>query len=67
MSGSDFLNDNSLMIKVLEDRYDKMANYCQVKMDEQDWHGVMDAAVDIREILAELEIRKHLERYSKDQ
>lgn len=31
-----------------------LVKYCQMKMDEGDWHGVADAAMDIREIEARL-------------
>ena len=38
----------------LEKRYERMKDYLQLKFDEGDWHGVMDAAADIREILIEI-------------
>lgn len=28
-----------------------MQQYCDHKRDQEDWHGVMDAAADIRELL----------------
>ena len=33
-----------------------MIAYLRLKLDQQDWHGVADAAMDIREIVARLEI-----------
>lgn len=37
------------LIKLIESRK-TMITYLQLKMDEQDWHGVADAAMDLREI-----------------
>lgn len=42
-------------IQVLEERKEKMKTYLLLKVDEQDWHGVSDAANDIREIESALE------------
>lgn len=33
-----------------------MIEYLKLKLDQEDWHGVADAAMDIREIVAKLEI-----------
>jgi len=38
----------------LEGRFEKMRVYLDLKVNEEDWHGVADAAMDIREIAAEL-------------
>ena len=38
----------------LESRLQRMKDYLQLKFDEEDWHGVADAAMDIREIVSEL-------------
>ena len=39
-----------------------MISYMIDKMQGQDWHGVMDAAADLREIDAKIEVfRDHLE------
>ena len=43
-------------IEKLESRFNGMQNYLNLKFDEEDWHAVMDASADIREILAELKI-----------
>lgn len=32
--------------------------YCQLKLDDGDWHAVQDAASDIRELAAKLELLK---------
>lgn len=34
------------------ERYLIMVDYCKMKVQEKDWHGVCDAAMDIRDILA---------------
>lgn len=31
-----------------------MKNYLQLKVDEEDWHGVQDAASDLRDIDVEI-------------
>jgi hypothetical protein len=50
----------SQQIKKLEGRLDKMKEYLQLKYDEEDWHGVADAAMDIREIVAEIKCLKKI-------
>lgn len=37
----------------LDERRSKMIQYLLLKVDEQDWHGVADAAMDLRDIDAE--------------
>lgn len=49
-------------IKALDKRFDGMREYLQLKVQQGDWHGVADAAMDIREILAE---KKGLEDYKE--
>lgn len=44
------------MKEILEKRLDRMKNYLLLKYEEGDWHGVADAAMDIREIIAKLEV-----------
>jgi hypothetical protein len=34
-------------------KIDGMKHYCMLKYEHEDWHGVMDAAADIRELVAE--------------
>ena len=36
-----------------------MLAYLKAKVDDADWHGVMDASADLREIEAELKGLKH--------
>lgn len=38
-----------------------MVEYLKLKVEEQDWHGVADAAMDLREIEVELQFTKELE------
>lgn len=42
----------------LEKRLEGMKKYLMLKFEEEDWHGVADAAMDIRELIAELEAYK---------
>lgn len=44
----------SYKISSLEERKDMMVKYMKLKMQEEDWHGVADAAMDIRDIESEL-------------
>ncbi len=39
---------------ILEQQRAVLKDYLQVKMDEEDYHGVADAAMDIRDIDSEL-------------
>ena len=34
------------------EQYQIMVEYCKMKVDQGDWHGVSDAANDIRELIA---------------
>lgn len=38
----------------LKEQVEGMKKYLLLKFHQEDWHGVMDAAADIRELLAEL-------------
>lgn len=38
----------------LENKKSKMVDYLTMKVQEEDWHGVADAAMDIRDIESEL-------------
>jgi hypothetical protein len=39
---------------ILHKRKAVMVSYLRMKADEEDWHGVQDAASDLRDIEAEL-------------
>jgi hypothetical protein len=44
------------VIAELQKRKAGLIAYCQIKLESGDWHAVQDAASDIREIEAKLEI-----------
>lgn len=46
----------SSRINSLEEKKEVLVNYLKIKTKEEDWHGVADAAMDIREIVSQLEI-----------
>lgn len=41
----------------LEERKDLMITYMKLKMEEFDWHGVADAAMDLRELEVEIRLK----------
>lgn len=51
-------NEIDLLTKQLE----KMKSYLLLKYEISDWHGVADAAMDIREIEAKLSILKAIKQ-----
>lgn len=46
----------------LTKRRDGLIEYLRMKLDAGDWHAVQDAASDIREYDAQLELLEELER-----
>lgn len=42
-----------------------MIKYLRMKVDEEDWHGVADAAMDLREIEIEIKCYKTDEKEKK--
>lgn len=44
----------------LQKRKEGMVRYLLLKVDEEDWHGVADAAMDIREIEAQIYLLEEL-------
>lgn len=44
----------------LNDRKIVMVAYLEQKMDEEDWHGVQDAASDLRDIESEIKAWKEI-------
>lgn len=50
------VNDKEKQIEFLIHSKSVMISYLRTKMDEHDWHGVCDAANDIRVIEAKLEV-----------
>jgi len=47
-------------INVLQKRRDSLVAYLGMKIEAEDWHGVADAAMDLREIDAELSVYRSL-------
>lgn len=43
----------------LEHSIQTMREYCWMKGEADDWHGVMDAAADLRELLVEKRVLEH--------
>lgn len=41
-------------LKKYQERKEQMIAYLKLKLEEQDWHGVQDAASDIRDIESEM-------------
>lgn len=44
------------VIMTIDEKIELMKKYLMLKFQEQDWHGVMDAAADLRELMVE---KKH--------
>lgn len=49
-------NNDPKLIDALLHRKRLLIAYAQSKIDDQDWHAVADAMMDIREICAKLEV-----------
>ena len=51
--------DNKLKLELTEElaslfeQKQRMVDYLKLKLSQEDWHGVADAAMDIREIISE--------------
>jgi len=43
-----------------ESEKQQMKEYLRLKFEVEDWHGVADAAMDLREIEAEIKILKNI-------
>lgn len=44
----------------LEEQIEIMIQYLRLKLQNRDWHGVADAAMDIRELEAKLSLQKQI-------
>lgn len=44
-----------------KERKEFMISYLKLKVEEQNWHGVADAAMDLREIEVELSFKQQME------
>jgi hypothetical protein len=54
------VNDVNKAIGDLNKEIDGLTDYMKLKMQQRDWHGVADAAMDIRELEAQILILKGL-------
>lgn len=51
--------DNKLKLELIAElaslfeQKQRMVDYLKLKLSQEDWHGVADAAMDIREIISE--------------
>ena len=52
---------HSEKIAYLEKKIAGMTQYLLLKVEEKDWHGVADAAMDIRELEAKLGVYRNLD------
>lgn len=43
-------------IEKLKLNVERMKDYLRLRLDMEDWHGVQDAASDIRELVAQIKI-----------
>ena len=56
------VEDLSEAISVLKSRREIMRGYLSLKIEESDWHGVADAAMDLRDIESELKAFRAVEK-----
>jgi len=54
--------DVQIRLHQLEHRITLMITYWRLRMDMSDWHGVMDAAADLRELETERRVLLGLEK-----
>jgi hypothetical protein len=53
-----------IMIQELEKQIQQLIQYMNVKISQRDWHGVADAAMDIRELEAKIQVYRNLIEHS---
>lgn len=51
----DDASQRALRIRELELNRPRLIDYCQLKLDAEDWHGVQDAGSDLRDLDSELD------------
>lgn len=56
----DEITEIHYQISILNDQLSTMKEYIKLRLSLEDWHGVMDAAVDIREIACQIKILESL-------
>jgi hypothetical protein len=49
-------------IHALEKKRERLHEYAKMKLDDHDYHGVADAAMDLRELDVEIRLRRDLLR-----
>ena len=55
------IRDIKLQINTIEARRNLHIDYMHAKIQDSDWHGVADAAMDIREYEAQLYVLRQVE------
>lgn len=50
-----------IKIEKLDKKKEGLVKYLLLKVEDEDWHGVADAAMDIREVEAQLWLLKELQ------
>ena len=48
-------------IKILDNNRDSLIHYARMKIDQEDWHAVADAMMDLRELDAKLQTLRERE------
>jgi hypothetical protein len=54
-----FLNLTEEKVRLTREKLG-MTEYLKLKLEQEDWHGVVDAAMDIRELVAKLDLLEEL-------
>jgi len=52
------------MLEILLRQKKSMVEYLLLKVEQEDWHGIADAAMDIREIVAKISILEDIKKAS---
>lgn len=52
--------DYTLQIETLESKIQNLVQYINMKITLRDWHAVADAAMDIRELEAKIQVYREL-------
>lgn len=56
MKKMDFMQNLTVQLNDLYTQKDGMTAYLKLKTSQEDWHGVADAAMDIREIVCKINV-----------
>jgi len=52
------------MLEILLRQKKSMVEYLLLKVEQEDWHGIADAAMDIREIVAKISMLEDIKKAS---